>query len=123
MIDRQLESQLKAAQRRVEGQVDADAVRGQMAHWREDWRPRAERDVREMLILKAIGDSEGIEVEEEELTARIVELMGDQSAGVAQLEELQKDEQLRGALRLQLRDEKVLDFLGTQAKIRENTDT
>jgi trigger factor len=102
MVDRQLESQLQAASRRLEGQVDPDAVRGQMERWREDWRPRAERDVREMLLLQAIGDSEGIEVEEEELTARIEELMGGESGGAAQFEELQKDEQLRKALTMQL---------------------
>ena len=51
MIDRQLESQLKAAQRRLEGQADSDAIGSQLERWREDWRPQAERDVRADPIL------------------------------------------------------------------------
>jgi len=123
MIDRQLQGQLASAHRRLEGQLDHDAIHAQLDRWREEWRPRAERDVREMLVLKAIADRQEIEVSDDEIAARIDELVGDRERQAARLRELREDEQLREALRLQLRDEKVLDFLGSTAKIGETTST
>jgi trigger factor len=123
MIDRQLQGQLASAARRLEGQLDQDAIHAQMDRWREEWRPNAERDVREMLALQAIAKAQGIEVEDDEVLARIDELVGEQEHQAARLPDLHKDEQLREGLRHQLRDEKVLDFLASTAKIEENTDT
>jgi trigger factor len=123
MIDRQLQNQLASAQQRLEGQLDQDAVRAQLDRWREEWRPRAERDVREMLALQAIAKAQGIEVADDDVSARIEELVGEPGNQAARLRELQEDEQLRGALQLQLRDEKVLDFLASTAKIGESTVT
>jgi trigger factor len=123
MIDQQLESQLQAAHRRMEGQGDSSAIRAQLERWREEWRPRAEREVRELLALQAIADAEGIEVDDDEVRARIDELIGGEEASAPRLAELHKDEQLQAALRLQLRDEKVLDFLGSLGKISDNSDT
>jgi trigger factor len=117
MVDRQLQNQLASAQRRLEGQLDHDAVHAQLDRWREEWRPRAELDVREMLALQAIAKAQGIEVADDEVAARIDELVGEPEQQAARLRELREDEQLRGALRLQLRDEKVLDFLASTAKI------
>ncbi len=123
LVDRQLQNQLASAQRRLEGQLDHDAVHAQLDRWREEWRPRAELDVREMLALQAIAKAQGIEVADDEVAARIDELVGEPEQQAARLRELREDEQLRGALRLQLRDEKVLDFLASVAKIGESTDT
>ncbi len=117
MVDRQLQNQLASAQRRLEGQLDHDAVHAQLDRWREEWRPRAELDVREMLALQAIAKAQGIEVADDEVAARIDELVREPEQQAARLRELREDEQLRGALRLRLRDEKVLDFLASTAKI------
>lgn len=123
MVDRQLQNQLASAQRGLEGQLDHDAVHAQLDRWREEWRPRAERDVREMLALQAIAKAQGIEVADDEVAARIDELASEPEPHATRLRELREDEQLRGALRLQLRDDKVLDFLASTAKIEESTGT
>ena len=123
MIDRQLQGQLASAHRRLEGQLDHDAIHAQLDRWREEWRPRAERDVREMLVLQSIAQRHGIEVADDEVAARIDELVGEPEQRTARARELREDEQLREALRLQLRDEKVLDFLASTAKIEEITGT
>jgi trigger factor len=122
MIDRQLQSQLASARRRLEAQLDDDAIRAQLDRWREEWRPRAERDVREMLALQAIANEHGIEVADDEVSARISELLGPESEA-PRMRDLQEDERLRGMLRHQLRDEKVLDFLAPEAKIGVDTNT
>ena len=123
MVDRQLQNQLASAQRRLEEQLDHDAIHAQLDRWREAWRPRAERDVREMLTLQAIAKAQGIEVADDEVRVRIDALLGEPGRQAARLRELREDESLRGALRLQLRDEKVLDFLASTAKIEESTGT
>jgi len=123
MIERQLQGQLASAQRRLEGQLDHDAIHAQLDRWREEWRPRAERDVREMLVLQSIAQRQGIEVADDAVAARIDEMLGEQQQQAPRLRELHEDEQLREALRLQLRDEKVLDFLASTAKIGESTGT
>jgi trigger factor len=123
MIDRQLQNQLASARRRLEAQLDDDAIHAQLERWREEWRPRAERDVREMLVLQAIAKAEGIEVADDEVNARIAELVGGPEQQAPRLRELHENEQLREALRLQLRDEKVLDLLAPTAKIGESTGT
>jgi trigger factor len=123
MVDRQLQNQLASARRRLAEQLDDDTVQAQIDRWREEWRPRAERDVREMLALQAIAKAKGIEVEDDEVRARIDDLVGDSEPQAARLSGLHEDEQLREGLRLQLRDEKVLDFIASTAKIVENTDT
>jgi trigger factor len=117
MVDRQLQSQLASAHERLEGQLDHDAIHAQLDRWREEWRPRAERDVREMLALRAIAKARGIEVADDEILAKIDELVGDAEGQAARLREVREDEQLREAMRVRLRDEKVLDFLGSAAKI------
>jgi len=123
MVDRQLQSQLASAHKRLEGQLDHDAIHAQLDRWREDWRPRAERDVREMLALQAIAKAQGIEVADDEVGAKLDELVGGEAGQAARLRELREDIQLREALRHQLRDEKVLEFLGASAKIEENSDS
>jgi trigger factor len=123
MVDRQLQSQLASAHKRLEGQLDHDAIHAQLDRWREDWRPRAERDVREMLALQAIAKAQEIEVADDEVVEKIDELVGGEAGQAARLRELREDTQLREALRHQLRDEKVLEFLGASAKIEENSDS
>jgi trigger factor len=123
MIDRQLQNQLASARRRLEAQLDDDAIHAQLERWREEWRPRAERDVREMLVLQAIAKAHEIEVADDEVNARIAELVGGPEQQAPRMRELHENEQLREALRLQLRDEKVLDFLASAGKIGENTAT
>jgi trigger factor len=123
MIDRQLQNQLSSAHKRLEGQLDHDAIHAQLDRWRDEWRPRAERDVREMLALQAIAKAQGIEVADDEVGVRIDELVGEPEKQAERLRELHEDEQLREALRLQLRDEKVLAFLAPEDKILGSTDT
>lgn len=123
MVDRQLQSQLASAHERLEGQLDHDAIHAQLDRWREQWRPRAERDVREMLALQAVAKAHGIEVADDEIGAKIEELVGRAEGQAARLRALREGEQLREALRHQLRDEKALDFLASAAKIEETTGT
>jgi trigger factor len=123
MVERQLERQLRSAYQRLEGQVPEEAIASQLEQWREQWRERAERDVRETLILEAVARANGIEVDDSEVDARIEEMASQQGMDVAALRKALGEESFARALRAQLADEKVLDFLVGEAKVAETTDT
>jgi len=119
MIERQLERQLQAAHQRLHGQVPDEAIHQQL----EQWRDRAERDVREGLILEAVARSQGIQAEEAEIDARIASMAEEQGVDPEVLRKATGDEGLRRALAAQVVDEKVLDFLAGEAKVEDKTDT
>jgi trigger factor len=123
MVEHQLDRQLQAARQRLHGQVPDDDIDQQIARWREQWRDGAEREVRERLILQAVAEAQGIEVEDAEVDARIEAMAGQQGVAPAVLQRAYGDEGLKRSLRSQLSDEKVLDFLAGRAKVEETTDS
>jgi trigger factor len=78
MVERQLDRQIQAAHQRLQGQVPEEAMAQQLEQWREQWRDQAEREVREMLILEAVAEAQGIEVDPSEIEARIAAMVGGQ---------------------------------------------
>jgi len=123
MIEMQLKRRLESAHQRLGGQVPHDALHEQMARWREEWREAAERDVRDALLLEAIGDAEALEVAAEDVEARIQEMAEQQGVKPERLRQALGGESLESSLRRQLRDERALEFLATRAKVEETTDT
>jgi trigger factor len=123
MVERQLERQLQAAHQRLRGQAPDEAIANQIERWREQWRERAEREVREMLILEAVARANGIEVDDSEVDARFEEMASQPGADPAALRQVAGEEGFARAMRAQLADEKVLDFLTREAKVEETTDT
>jgi trigger factor len=123
MIERQLEGQLSDAHRRMEGQLEHDAIHAQLDRWREEWRPQAEREVRELIVLDAVADAQSIEVDPDEVFARLDELIGEGDRSDARLEELRSDERVMASIQAQVREDKVLEFLGSHAEIGENSST
>ena len=121
VVERQLERLLTNAARRLAGAVPDAQLEAQIGRWKEEWRPRAEREVRETLLLEAIGKARGIQVEPAEVEARIAQLAREQRVDAARLRRAWGEENLERALRTQLADEKVLDFLASTAKVDESS--
>ena len=123
MVEYQLDRQLQAARQRLHGQAPDDDIDQQVARWREQWRDGAEREVRERLILEAVAEAQGIEVEDVEVDARIEAMAGQQGVSPAVLQQAYGDEGLKRSLRSQILAEKVLDFLTGRAKVEGTTDS
>jgi trigger factor len=124
LVERRLERQLARAHDELHESLPHDALHAQLDSWRESWRPRAERDVREALLLEAVVRKLAVEVGEEELSARIDELAGREGVDAARLRRAYREGgELRDALRAQLCDEKALAFLASTAKIDETSDS
>ena len=78
LVARQLERLLQNAARRLAGAVPDAQLEAQIGRWKEEWRPRAEREVREMLLLEAVAKARGIQAEAGEIEARIAQVAREQ---------------------------------------------
>ncbi len=86
---------------------------------REDFRPQAEKKVRQMLILAKIADNENIEISDEELDEEIKNIANMTGKEPAELKKLYEEKNLIGYLRVRLREQKTLNYLLQNAKIIE----
>jgi trigger factor len=119
MRERELGRQLHAARHRLEGQVPEEALREQLARWQEEWRPRAERDVREALLLEAVARAEGISIGPEEVEARIEQMAKERGTTAARLRKSFQEGMLEEVVSVELRDEQALARLADRAKVEE----
>jgi len=123
LVERELERQIHSAKQRLQGQVPEEAMESQLLRWKEEWRPRAEREVREAILLEAVTAEASLEITDEEATARLEEMAAEQGMDVATLRRVYGNDGLEDALKVQMGDEKAIEFLAAQAKIEETTDT
>ncbi len=123
MVERELARQLRGARHRLEGAVEEAAMSAQLERWREEWRPRAEREVREVLLLEAVARAQGLGAEPEEVEERIGEMARREGMKPEALRKAYGDEALREGLRSQLVEDKALEFLASQAKVEETADS
>jgi trigger factor len=121
LLSRELHRQLHAARHRLEGHVPAPALEEQLARWQDEWRPRAERDVREALLLEAAARAEGVEIGKEAVEARIDAMAKERGVSTARLRQAFDKDALEYSVRLELRDEQVLARLAERAKVEETT--
>lgn len=117
MVDRRLQRRLQAAHRQLEKSVPHDALHQQLDRWAVEWRPLAEREVRESLVLEAVAAQEGLAAEETEIEARLEALAKEQGVEVARLRKAWEEADLLSALRVQIVDEKALELLVREARI------
>ncbi len=123
LVDRQLARRLEQAHRELERSVPHDALHPQLERWREEWRPAAEREVREEVVLDAVARERGIQVEESEVAARLAQLAGPKPREQRKLRKSWEERGLLDALRRGLAREKALDILLAEAKVEETTGT
>jgi trigger factor len=121
--DAQLERRLRLALQQLHGGVPHDVLHAQIDRWREEWRPAAEREVKERWLLDAVADARQLAVEEAAITRQIERMATGQGVTPAQLREQVGGELLTASVREDLRRERALDFLVSTAKVEEVADT
>jgi len=120
LIERQLQSRLAGAHRQLEASIPHERLHEQLARWREEWRPQAEREVRETLLLEAVAQHQGLEVDDGEIDAHLAEVAAEQAGpDVAQLRKAYEERNLIEGLRAQLLERKALAWLCAEAKVEE----
>jgi trigger factor len=123
VVDGQLERRLRMAAQQLQGGVDHDALHAQLDRWREEWRPAAEREVRERWLLDAVAEAQELTIEDAAVAERVEETAASQGMSAAQLREQLGEELLDASIRDDLRRDLALDFLAATAKVEEVTDT
>jgi trigger factor len=121
--DGQLERRLRLAVQQVGQGIPHDVLHAQVERWREEWRPAAEREVKERWLLDAVAEARELPVAEEAVAEQVERMAAGQGVTPAQLREQIGDELLDASIRSDLRREQALDFLVSAAKVEEVSDT
>jgi trigger factor len=120
LVERRLERRLALAHRQLGEVMPHDELHERLTAWREEWRPAAELEAREELLLDAVASARGVAVADAELDERLDHMAREQGLDPARLRKAYAKEGMREGLRAQLRQEKALDLLLAQAKIDES---
>jgi trigger factor len=121
LVEQQLERQLGAAAERMQGAAPEEALRAQLERWREEWRPGAEREARERLLLEAVVKQQQLDAEPDEVEARVQQIAEQEGIDVERLRRTLGGESAQALVREQLLVDKALDFLASIAKVEETT--
>lgn len=120
LVERRLAARLESAVQSLAGRVPIEELREQVERWREEWRAEAERDVRVGFLVPRVAESEGIEVGDEEVESRLREHAATSGESLAKLRRRYTERGLLDALRAQLVEERVVDFLLSEASLSES---
>ncbi|RLC25166.1 MAG: trigger factor [Deltaproteobacteria bacterium] len=86
---------------------------------RDEFRPQAEKRVKELLVLGEIARAEGLEINEEDIEEGLKELSQSTGQDVAILRKYYEARDLMGSLKEKLLEEKTLNYLVEHANISE----
>lgn len=100
-----------------DGETKVDAAKAAFEAQLEEMTTTAENEVRVTLAIDAIADKEEITVDPMEVNAAIEEIIRSMGRYGAQLRQMYRDPNRRAGLRRQLRHEKTLDHLISQADV------
>ena len=121
--DAQLERRLRMAVQQLHQGFPHDVLHAQVERWREEWRPAAEREVKERWLLDAVADAQQIAIEDAAISEQIERMAAAQGITSERLSDQVGEDLLAASVREDLRREKALDFLISTAKVEEVTDT
>jgi trigger factor len=120
LVERQVDSFVedllaRAGERRAE--LESDAHR--LEKLRDEYRPRAERQVRAVLALDALASQNGIEAAEGDVDDRISELAGRAGEQAARIREAYRDPAARAELRARIARERALERVVASARVED----
>jgi len=123
MVERRLAQRLSAAHDQLARAMPHDELHSRLAEWREQWRPHAEREVRETLLLEAVAEARELGASPEEVEARLESMAREQGIDPARLRKAYEERGMLEALGERIREDKALEFLLAEAKVEETAGT
>jgi trigger factor len=123
LVERRLAQRLSNAHDQLHEVMPHDELHARLDEWRVTWRPDAEREVRESLLLEAVAEQQGFEASDDEVQARIDAIAREQGIAPARLAALYEQRGATPGLRVRIREEKALEFLTSRAKVDETSGT
>lgn len=119
LVSRRLSQRLEMAHQQLGQFMPHEELHQRMAQWEVEWRPDAEREVRESLLLEAIADEEKIEVADAQVDERIAQMARDQGLAADRLRKQYAERGLLESLRGRMRVDLALDRVLALAKVAE----
>jgi len=119
LVSRRLSQRLDMAHQQLAQFMPHEELHQRMEQWQDEWRPDAEREVRESLLLEAIADEEKIEVADSALTERIAQMARDQGLAADRLRKQYEERGMLEGLRGRMRIDVALDRVLALAKVAE----
>ena len=123
LVERQVAAFIEDVMARVGEQraaLERDTERLQKL--KDEYRPRAERQVRAVLALDALVDQTKVEVADEDVERRIADLAAQSGEQAARVREFYRDAEARGELRARVARERALEGLVSTASIEDVDD-
>ena len=117
VVQGQLQSQMQSMHQQFQGRVPEDVLHEQLRRMQEDGRPMAEQRVRELLLVEAIANDEGMDASQEEVDARLAEMGEAQGMEAGAMRAMAEAQGWLPAIEQEVRERKVYAFLGEHAKI------
>jgi trigger factor len=123
LVERRLSQRLASAHDQLHELMPHEELHARLDEWRITWRPEAEREVRESLLLEAVAEQQGFEASDAEVQARVESIAREQGIAPARLAALYEERGATPGLRVRIREEKALEFLTSRAKVDETSGT
>ncbi len=118
LIDRHAEGIISRARVQL-AMMGLDVESLDVEKMKEEFKGEAEEEARATVLLRAIADREGVEVTDGDMQKRVAELAAARQTSAKKLRaELEQNQQMN-ALKAQIREEKTLELLVSQAKITD----
>ncbi len=122
LVERQVDAFVEELLERLGGeraQLEKDGAR--LEQLRDDYRPRAERQVRAVLALDRLAEAVAIDVSEEDVTKRIADTAEQAGAQAAKVREVYREPAARAELKSRILRERALEEVVARAAIEEVT--
>jgi trigger factor len=118
LVDRHAEGIIARARMQL-AMMGLDVESLDVEKMKQEFKAEAEEEARATVLLRAIGDREGVEVTDGDMQKRVAELAAARQTSAKKLRaELEQNQQMN-ALKAQIREEKTLELLVSQAKITD----
>ena len=116
MIERAMDMMLEGAFNMLaRSGMDPNRVNIDWAKMREDFRPKAETEVRGQLLFEAVSKQEKIDVTDEDVEKKLESIAEETQNPLSQVRKAYKEQQSKEALRSRIREEKTIAFLKAAA--------
>ena len=125
MVDAEFDQIWRQLEHEATHEADPAAARAEMESERDDYRRIAERRVRLGLLLSEIGQANGVEVSQQEMSRLIMQAAQQYPREQQQqfIQYVQQEPMAAAQLRAPLYEDKVVDFLFTKAEITDRETT
>lgn len=119
LVTRQLTSRIQRTASQLQNQIPQEQLGKMIASWREEWRPHAERDVRLALLVPEIAKAEDVQVSDEDVDEHLRRVAEEKGGTLTALKRTYREQGLLDALEGGLLEERVVEFLISQATLSD----